>query len=186
MSFVKRVAGFLLAGAVAMLLAAGPAAAHKLEGLTVHDAWARERPAGIKVGGVFLTVHNGSAEADTLISGASPIAERVEIHNVAEKDGVMKMFEVEGIEIPAGSTVELKPGGYHIMLMGLKEPLEKGKTFPLTLEFAHSGKIEVTVEVKDAGAMGGDDGCGGHGDSHDHGHGDKAGDGHKHEQQHKH
>lgn len=190
MKIVKRLSAALTMGVLAVMLVAGPSVAHSpaKQGITVSDAWSRERPASIKMGGAFVAIHNNGPEADMLVAASSPVAEKVEIHNVAEKDGVMKMFEVEGVEIPAGAKIEMKPGGYHIMLMGLKETLEKGKSFPLTLEFAHAGKIEVTVEIKEAGAMGAAGDCEGHGDSdghsHDHSHdhkdGESAGHTHKH------
>lgn len=155
MKFTKLLSAILMVGALTVTGVAGLSVAHASEKqeMMVSDAWSRERPAAIKMGGVFVTLHNMGSEGDTLVAASTPAAEKVEIHNVSMTDGVMKMFEVDGVEVPAGETVEFKPGSYHIMLMGLKEPLSKGKTFPLTFEFARAGKIEVTVEVKEAGAM---------------------------------
>ncbi|MAL78511.1 MAG: hypothetical protein CMN55_05275 [Sneathiella sp.] len=155
MKLTKLLSAVLMVGALTVTGMTGLSVVHAADKpqMMVSDAWARERPAVIKVGGVFATLHNMGGEADTLVAASSPAAEKVEIHNVSMTDGVMKMFEVEGVEIPAGETVEFKPGSYHIMLMGLKQPLTKGSTFPLTLEFAKAGKINVTVEVKEAGAM---------------------------------
>jgi hypothetical protein len=92
-------------------------------------------------------------KADRLVAAKSPVADRVEIHNSIMKDGIMKMMQMEELVIPAGEMVMLKPGGFHVMLMGLKKPLTEGTDFPVTLDFAHAGKITVTVHVKEAGAM---------------------------------
>lgn len=127
--------------------------ASEKNGMAVTDGWSRERPANAAVGGAFMTLHNMEGDEDRLVAASSPIADRVEVHNSVMKDGVMSMMHVEELLIPAGETVTLKPGGYHVMLMGLKKPLAKGTDFPVTLKFARAGEITVTVKVKDAGAM---------------------------------
>ena len=120
------------------------------------EAWARSRTPTAKVGGAFMMLHNMGKEDDRLIGARSPISGRTEVHTTKMTDGVMKMIHLkEGIEVKAGETVMLKPGGYHVMFMGLKEPMSEGKTFPVTLIFQKAGEVEVMVSVKKAGAMGG-------------------------------
>lgn len=120
------------------------------------DAWARSRTPTAKVGGAFMTLHNMGKEDDRLIDARSPISSRTEVHTTKMTDGVMKMIHLkDGIEVNAGETVMMKPGGYHVMFMGLKEPMSEGKTFPVTLVFEKSGEVEVMVSVKKAGTMGG-------------------------------
>ncbi len=134
-------------------LAMSPAFSAEKQDITVKDAWSRERPSGAVVGGAFLTIQNTANHPDRLISASTPIADRAEVHESVMKDGVMGMLHRDEIIIVSGETVILKPGSFHVMLMGLKEDLTKGKTFPLTLTFARAGDITVTVHVEDAGAM---------------------------------
>lgn len=124
-------------------------------GISVERPWSRETAPGQDAGGGFLTIHNAGDEADRLTGGATPIAGDVQIHTVDMEGGVMRMRELaEGLEIPAGETVTLAPGGYHIMLMGLREPLARGAGVPLTLEFERAGTIAVTLDVQPIGAEG--------------------------------
>jgi copper(I)-binding protein len=123
--------------------------------IAVVNAWSRATPA--KAGGVFVTLRNDGADADKLIGASSTVAKMVSIHESIKKGGVMQMRSVDGIDLPPHGTVALKPGGYHIMLMGLAQPLKAGESFPITLTFAHAGKVTVTVAVKAAGASGGGD-----------------------------
>ena len=123
------------------------------KGVVVMDAWSRARPEAAKVGGAFLMIHNMGDTKDRLIEVRSPVAERVEIHETIKKGGMMSMAAVEEIHVPASAKVMLKPGGHHIMLMGLKENMTKGHKFPMTLVFENAGEIEVIVDVKEAGAM---------------------------------
>jgi len=101
-------------------------------------------------GVVYLTLINEGREADRLISAASDVAETVEFHETKMEGDVMKMQPLpEGIEVPAGGQVELKPGGYHIMLINLKRDLKVGDRFTVTLEFEKSGTLNVEVEVRE-------------------------------------
>ncbi|MBL4906143.1 MAG: copper chaperone PCu(A)C [Sneathiella sp.] len=123
--------------------------------IIVKEAWARARTGKAKVGGAYMIVHNRGREDDRLISVRSNIAERTEIHTTNMTDGVMKMLRLkEGVDVKAGGTIMLEPGSYHVMLLGLKEPVIEGKKFPVTLVFKKAGEIEVMVFVKKAGAMG--------------------------------
>jgi hypothetical protein len=121
--------------------------------IMIMNAWARATTA--KVGGAFLMVHNEGA-ADRLVSVSTPIANKAQIHQTKTENGAMEMRAVDGIDVPAHGMIEFKPGGYHIMLMGLTKPLKMGDSFPVTLTFAKAGAATVTVDVKAAGATGGD------------------------------
>ncbi len=138
--------------------------------IAVQQPWARATPTGAKTGAVYMTLDNKSANADRLTGGSSDVADKVQIHEMKVANGVMQMRELpDGLPVPAGGSVVLKPGSYHVMLIGLKKPLTAGETFPLTLTFAKAGNISVTVAVQAIGAMqddkGGTSGMGGMGNS---------------------
>lgn len=141
-----------LAAALALSLLSGTAPA--AGPVTVTDAWARAGAPAARAGAAFLTVTNGGAEADRLVAAKTPVAERAELHTHLLDDGVMKMREVDAIEVAPGSPVVLRPGGLHVMLLGLKQPLTVGTRFPVTLTFAKSGEVTVEVTVQGAAAMG--------------------------------
>ena len=133
----------LILAAIASSAAAATAGAPKVSG-----AWARTSSA--MNGATYLTI-TGTGRADKLVAVAVPmsVAKMAELHkSVMDSGGMMSMKPVKSIAVPATGTVKLKPGGYHIMLMNLKKPLVKGKTFPLTLTFAKAGKKTVTVTVR--------------------------------------
>lgn len=158
-NFIMLAAGIctalLLAFAVPSL-----ASSYRSGSLTVDSPWARETAAGQSAGGAFLIISNKGRQADRLVSATSPAAREVQIHTMSMDGGVMRMRQLkQGIEIPAGKTVELKPGGYHIMLMGLKQPLSRGSSVPLTLTFQKAGQVRVELAVMPVGSSG----PGGHG-----------------------
>jgi copper(I)-binding protein len=130
-------ASLLLAAAQ---LACAQGAAPKVEG-----AWARPTVAGQSAGGGFLRITGGSA-ADKLVAARTPVSPSVELHTMTMDGDVMRMRAIDAIAVPAGKTVELKPGGLHLMFVGLQQPLAAGAQFPLTLRFEKAG--EVTVQVK--------------------------------------
>ena len=100
------------------------------------------------VGGGFLVIENNGAD-DRLVAAASDVAGEVQIHEMAMQGDVMRMRQlVDGLPIPAGETVELMPGGYHIMFMKLQQPLVEGEAFDVTLTFENAGEITVPVEVR--------------------------------------
>src|SRR6516164_8112803 len=136
---------------VACLVVAGAALAQTNE-LDVTNAWARATPAKAENGVAFLTIRTSTP--DRLVSVASPVAKKAELHTMEMAGMVMKMRPLAGLDIPAGQPVTLKPGGEHIMLMGLNGPLREGQPFPLTLTFEKAGAREVTVSVEKAGAAG--------------------------------
>jgi hypothetical protein len=127
----------------------------KVGDLVLDHAWARATPGGAKVGGGYLTIENKGAAPDKLIGGSSPAAGKIELHQMAMNNGVMTMRPVKGgLPIPPGQSVTLAPGGYHIMMMDLKSPLQKGGKVPLTLKFEKAGEVSVTFEIEGIGAMG--------------------------------
>ncbi|MFO7548531.1 MAG: copper chaperone PCu(A)C [Acidimicrobiia bacterium] len=128
-------------------------------GITVTEARTPVPPTD-RVAAVYLTITNGGAQDDVLTGVTSDVAEAVELHETVISDGTAGMRPVEALDIPAGASLVLEPGGLHIMLIGLERALEEGDDFVVTLEFARSGPVDVTVEVIAAGE--GPDG-GGHG-----------------------
>ena len=134
---------------------------------TVKDPWARATVAQQKASGAFMQLQ--SAKGGKLLSASSPVAGVVEIHEMAMDGNVMKMRAVPSLDLPAGKPVDLKPGGYHVMLMDLKKPLNAGDTIPLTLVVESAGQRE-TVEVKAAvrplSSQGGSGDKGHHGHKH--------------------
>ena len=136
------------ATACAALVLASAALAQTVE---VKDAWARATAPGQKAGGVYMQLKSGEAAA--LVGASSPAAGIVEIHEMAMEGNVMKMRALPKLDLPAGQTVELKPGGYHVMLIDLKAPLTKGESVPVKLRFEGKDKkvqeVEVKAEVRD-------------------------------------
>lgn len=120
--------------------------------LEVNDAWAGATPGKAENGVAYVTIT--SPTADRLVSASTPVAKQAELHTMSMQGMVMKMRQISGVDIPAGQPVTLKPGGEHIMLMGLKQPLREGQSFPLTLDFEKAGPRTVTVTVEKAGAKG--------------------------------
>jgi copper(I)-binding protein len=149
----------LFAAAVAAFVAAVPASAHeaKVGTIEISDLWTRATPPKAPTGAGFMTIANEGKDADRLVAAASPVADQTQIHEMTTKDGVMTMHEVEGgLEIPAGGSVTLAPGGYHIMFMGLKEGFVDGGKVPVTLTFEKAGSVETFLHVRPIGAEGGE------------------------------
>lgn len=134
-------------------------AAPKAGDVAIEQPFARATPA--KVGGVFMTLKNAGGTADKLVKAASPVAENVELHTHVKDGDAMRMRPVENIPVPAHGQTALEPGGYHVMLIGLKQPLKEGTQFPLTLTFEKAGTVTIQIPVMKAGSMG-DAGQGGH------------------------
>ncbi|MCB2016443.1 MAG: copper chaperone PCu(A)C [Hydrogenophaga sp.] len=112
----------------------------------VDDAWVRGTVASQKASGAFMRL-TPSAKA-RLVAAESPVAGVVEIHEMAMENNVMKMRQVPGLDLPAGQTTELKPGGYHVMLLDLKQQLKGGELVPITLVFEDEAKKRFTQEIK--------------------------------------
>jgi periplasmic copper chaperone A len=123
-------------------------------GLKISAAWTRATPKGAPVGAGYLKITNTGTAPDRLIGGSSDTAMRFEIHNMSMDNGVMKMRPMEsGIEIKPGQTVELKPGGYHVMFVGLKKSFEQGDHVNATLKFEKAGDVRVDFTVEGIGAQ---------------------------------
>ena len=123
--------------------------------------WSRETPEGARVAAGYVRIVNNGSQADRLIAVSGEIAGRTEVHEMGvNAQGVMTMRPVDGVEIPAGGEVELKPGGYHIMFLDLTGANKEGESFKGTLTFEKAGTVEVEFAVE---AMGGGHGQGGHG-----------------------
>jgi periplasmic copper chaperone A len=132
------------------------AASYKIGSLVVEAPWARATPAGAQVGAGYLKVTNTGSEPDRLIGGSLANAATVEIHETQVVGDVAKMRRADkGIEIKPGQTVELAPHGYHLMLMGLKQPHKDGDVLQGTLVFERAGTLAIEYRVRPAGAQGG-------------------------------
>lgn len=131
------------------------AAAHefKIGDIEIGHPWSRVVPQGAKVSAGYLTITNNGSEADRLVSVASPVAGKTELHEMAvDSSGVMTMRPLaDGVEIPAGATVELKPGGMHVMFMGVMQWAKEGETFKGTLTFEKAGAVDVEFKAQPMG-----------------------------------
>ena len=164
-----RLGGLILA----LLVIAGAtntiASELKIGDLEIHQPWSRATPKGAKVGAGYLVIKNTGKTADRLIGGEMQAAKRVEVHEMKLDKGIMRMRPLKsGLEILPGQSVALKPGGYHLMFMGLSSAIKKGEPFKATLVFEKAGRVELEFAVSGIGA-----GAPEHGkhDSHTHGHG---------------
>jgi len=137
--------------AAVAFLAASHAGAHeyKVKDLTIGHPWARATHGNAGTGVVYVTLVNDGKAADRLLKASTPVAAMASLHETIKEGDVMKMREIDGLAIPAGATVELKPGAWHIMLMGLKKPLREGDMVPLTLTLANEGEVQVEAMVSD-------------------------------------
>ncbi len=138
--------------AAALIAASLPAAA----GVSITDVWARATMPGQKVSGAYMKIVSDSDAK--LVAAASAAVPRVEMHEMKMDGDVMRMREVKAIDLPKGKPVSLEPGGYHIMLMNLKQPIKPGERIPLTLTFESGGKrqtvdVEATARAPGTGAM---------------------------------
>lgn len=164
---LQKLIGLAVLAAVAAI---PPTSAHeyKAGGLTIVQPWSRATPGGAGVGAGYLKITNTGNERDRLVGGSAAVAERFELHQTVVSDGVARMRTLEdGLEIRPGETVELRPGGVHIMLVNLKGPLREGSRFSGTLTFERAGTTRVEFVVQGLGASGG--GARDHGGQHGHG-----------------
>ncbi len=123
------------------------------ETISITDAWARASIGKARAGAAFVTVNNTGKSDDRVISASADVSRKVELHTHIRQDDVMMMRKVDGVDIPAGNKIVLKPGGYHIMLIGLKAPLKSGESFPLSLTFEKAGTIQTTVSIQKTTSM---------------------------------
>ena len=143
-TFTRALAGFALG------IAALAASAHefKLGAIRIGHPYARATLPGQPNGGAYLRLENAGPD-DRLVAASAPVSPRVELHESTMEGDVMRMRQLEAIPVPSNRVVVLQPNGLHIMLLGLKEPLKKGATFPLTLRFEKAGEVTVEVHVED-------------------------------------
>jgi periplasmic copper chaperone A len=147
---------FAVTALFAVLIAA-PACADEVKAgdLVITQAWSRATPNGAKIGSGYFTVENKGSTPDRLVSVTADVAGKVEIHEMATKDGVMTMRPLEkGLAIDPGKTVKLAPGGNHLMMFDLNSPLKQGDKLPVTLSFEKAGKVSISLEVEALGASG--------------------------------
>jgi periplasmic copper chaperone A len=125
----------------------GDATSFAVGDLVIESPWARESVT--RTGAAYLTVRNDGDQDDRLIGVASEVTDKAELHSSVMQDGVMRMRAVEAVEVPAHGEAVLAPGGLHVMLVGLKAPLEEGGSFALTLTFEDAGEVEVMTTIED-------------------------------------
>lgn len=138
-----------LAGATLALAAL--AHSFKLREITIGHPYARTTAPGQSTGGAYLRFENRGPD-DRLLGASSPAATGIELHDTKMDGDVMQMRQVDAIAVPSNKAVELKPGGLHLMLVGLKAPLKKGDVFPMTLRFEKAGEVTVQVNVEAPGS----------------------------------
>ena len=151
---------FFAAALAALALFAAPAMAQMtmpasitLGDLELTNAFTRAMPPNAPAGGGFVTITNHGTTDDRLVSATSNVGGVVEIHEMTMVDNVMQMHSLpDGLVIPAGQTVELKPGGYHIMFIGVDKPFAEGEMVPVTLTFEHAGSVDLMLPVAPLGA----------------------------------
>lgn len=118
----------------------------------VEEAWARESPPLVTTGAAYMTVINQGEKVDRLLGVSGEVADRVELHAHSMEEGVMKMRRIDAVEVGPEQPTMLEPGGLHVMLIGLKQPLAAGHSFPLTLNFERAGEVVVDIVVRGLGA----------------------------------
>lgn len=146
-----KIPSLLAAGLLSVAVSAS-ALAHefKLGDLMIDHPWARASIGQAPNGAAYMSIMTEGSETDRLLAVESDVAERVELHNHMMDDGVMRMRQVEAIEVAPGEPTVLRPGGLHVMMMGLKSPLVEGESFSMTLVFEKAGRVEVEVEIEGA------------------------------------
>lgn len=145
-----------LAALFAIALTASPALAHevKIGDLTLEHAYSRATPPMARTGAGYVTIHNNGQSGDRLVSLSCACAEASEIHEMTMENNIMRMRQLpDGLTIPAGGSVELKPGGYHLMFIGLKAPFVEGDTVEATLTFEKAGSVETMFQIGPLGGM---------------------------------
>ena len=124
---------------------------YRIGQLKIEHPYVRATAPGQKAAGGFMKIENKGA-ADQLIAVSSPVAGEMQLHTMAMDGNVMKMREVKAIDVPANGSVELKPGGLHLMFMDIKSPLKAGESVPVKLKFQKAGEVEIKVPVREMGS----------------------------------
>jgi copper(I)-binding protein len=144
----------VLTATLAALVIASSALAHdyKLGPLVIDHPWSRATPKGAAVAGGYMKITNTGTTPDRLVGGSAEVAKRFELHEMSMEGGVMKMRELSnGLEIPPGATVELRPGSYHVMMQNLSRQLTKGERVKASLTFEKAGKVDIEFAVDAVG-----------------------------------
>jgi copper(I)-binding protein len=153
-----RPIAFFFTAAFGLAVAAASAADYKAGSLDISDPWSRATPKGSSVAAGYMKIKNNGSTPDRLIEGSSDVASKFEVHEMKMENGVAKMRPVKGgLEIKPGETVELKPGSFHVMFVGLKKPLAAGEHINAALVFEKAGAINVEFDVLAMGAAPGKD-----------------------------
>ncbi len=148
--FMAAFAGLSLA-----LVSLAGAQEYKVGSIEVDQPWSTATPRGASVAAGYMTIKNTGTEPDQLTGISTPAAGKVEVHEMTMDNGIMRMRPLpSGLEIKPGQTVELKPSSFHLMLMNLKGPIQRGKPFKATLTFAKAGPLDVEFAVEPMGASG--------------------------------
>jgi copper(I)-binding protein len=153
---MRRIA-FFFAASFGLAVTAASAGDYKAGSLDISDPWSRATPKGSSVAAGYMKIKNSGTTPDRLTSGSSDVASKFEVHEMRMEGDVAKMRPVKGgLEIKPGETVELKPGSFHVMFVGLKKPLRAGDHFKATLVFEKAGTVNVEYDVRAMGSEGGD------------------------------
>ncbi len=143
---------FALIAIAALATTAALADTYMVGDLKIEHPWARASAGAAAAGAAYMTITTTGATADRLVGASTPVAGKAELHTHIADGEVMRMRPVDAIEVEPGKPAVLKPGGLHVMLIGLKAPLKEGETFPLNLNFAKAGSVTVNVDVESAAA----------------------------------
>lgn len=149
---MRHLTRFALAAAFSAVAFAASAHDYSVGDLKIDHPWARATPGAITTGAAYLAVTAQGQSPDRLIAAETPRAAKAELHTMMMDGDIMKMRQVSAVEINPGEPTLLRPGGLHIMLIGLKAPLREKDSFPMTLTFEKAGKVEVQIVVESAGA----------------------------------
>ena len=138
----------------ALLFVAAQALAHNYDkgDIEVRHPWSRATPPGATIGVAYMEIRNSGQQADRLVSVSTSVAKRVEMHVTQHEGEVAKMRQVQSFEIPARERHALRPGGAHLMLVELVQPLKTGERFTMTLRFERAGELEIELEVQQMGS----------------------------------
>ena len=128
------------------------AAEYKAGSLTIVDPWSRATPKGAQTAIGYMTIKNSGSSPERLIGGSIDVADHFQLHTMKMEGDVAKMNEIQSVEIDPGQTVEFKPGGSHVMFVGLKRRLAKGEHIKGLLVFEHAGTVPVEYSVESIGA----------------------------------
>ena len=144
---MKKSTRAVIFGSIGLVLGGGlPTSVVHAQEVTIREPWVRGTVRGQKATGAFMQLT--ATESATLVAVESPVAGTVQIHEMKMENDVMKMRAIQRLDLPAGKAIDLKPGGYHVMLMDLKQPLKKGETVPISLRFEGKDKTFKTIEIK--------------------------------------